>query len=94
MIFIQVPNYYKIVTKPMDFSTMKSKLSSQNGMSYGNVKEFVDDVNLIFSNCALFNPVRVVEIHCSFYMYIWYLLPLNLEIMSRKMGNIGKYNKY
>eukprot|EP00794_Sanderia_malayensis_P018213 gene18213-20031_t len=52
----QVPNYYKIVTKPMDFNTMKSKLSLKNGLNYSRVEEFVDDVNQIFINCSLYNP--------------------------------------
>lgn len=52
----QVPNYYKIVTKPMDFGAMKMKLQGQTNQSYKSVEEFIHDIHLIFSNCALFNP--------------------------------------
>jgi len=52
----QVPNYYKIITHPMDLTTIKSKLSPHHPHHYRNVSEFIDDIELIFSNCALFNP--------------------------------------
>ena len=54
---LQVPNYYKIITHPMDLSTIKTKLLPHHPHHYKNVSELVDDVQLIFSNCALFNPV-------------------------------------
>ena len=52
---LHVPNYYEIIKKPMDFSTVKKKL---NNYSYTNLKEFCDDMNLIFSNCFLYNGIN------------------------------------
>jgi hypothetical protein len=46
------PNYPTIVKKPMDFHTMKKKLS---GSEYQSVQEFIDDIQLICDNAKLFN---------------------------------------
>ena len=52
---LNVPNYYDIIKNPMDFSTVKKKL---NNFTYTNLKEFCEDMNLIFSNCFLYNGVN------------------------------------
>ena len=52
---LNVPNYYEIIKKPMDFSTVKKKL---NNYSYTNLKEFNDDMTLIFNNCFLYNGIN------------------------------------
>ena len=52
---LHVPNYYEIIKKPMDFSIVKKKL---NNYSYTNLKEFCEDMNLIFSNCFLYNGIN------------------------------------
>jgi hypothetical protein len=49
---LKIPNYFKIITHPMDFSTIKRKL---NNNSYTNCKEFCDDLNLTFTNCYTYN---------------------------------------
>ena len=49
-----IPHYHKIVKKPMDLSTIQTKL--KNG-EYENAKEFEADIKLVFSNCYKFNPV-------------------------------------
>lgn len=46
------PDYYKIVGIPMDIGQMMKKLK---GLSYVSKKEFVDDLNLIWANCLLYN---------------------------------------
>ena len=48
----EVPDYYDIITSPMDVSTMESKLESEK---YGSVSDFAADVNLIVSNCKTYN---------------------------------------
>jgi hypothetical protein len=48
----EAPDYYDIVQTPMDLSTMYKKLKSS---SYQNKNEFIQDLNLIFSNCYLYN---------------------------------------
>ncbi|XP_041071792.1 transcription intermediary factor 1-alpha-like isoform X2 [Carcharodon carcharias] len=50
-----VPDYYKIIKKPMDMCTVKIKLQKQHSQHYQRVEEFVADVQLIFKNCEEFN---------------------------------------
>ena len=50
---LNIPHYHKIVKKPMDLSTIGTKL--RNGQ-YENAKEFEADVRLMFQNCYKFNP--------------------------------------
>ena len=52
---LNVPNYYSIIKKPMDFSTVKKKL---NNCSYTNLKEYCEDMDLIFNNCFLYNGIN------------------------------------
>jgi hypothetical protein len=49
---LNIPDYYTIVKNPMDFGTIKTKLKE---MRYNNIKEFRDDMELVFSNCRLYN---------------------------------------
>ncbi|XP_048463767.1 E3 ubiquitin-protein ligase TRIM33, partial [Rhincodon typus] len=50
-----VPDYYKIIKKPMDMCTVKIKLQKQHTQHYHTAEEFVADVRLIFKNCEEFN---------------------------------------
>lgn len=50
---LSIPDYPKIVKKPMDLSTMRSKLDSGG---YHTAEKFRDDFKLIISNCNLYNP--------------------------------------
>ena len=52
---LNIPNYFDIIKKPMDFSTVKKKL---NNYSYTNLKEYCDDMDLIFNNCILYNGIN------------------------------------
>ncbi|XP_051867496.1 bromodomain adjacent to zinc finger domain protein 2B isoform X4 [Pristis pectinata] len=47
-----VPGYRKVIKKPMDFSTIREKLS--NGL-YPNTEVFAVDARLVFDNCETFN---------------------------------------
>ncbi|XP_046514316.1 bromodomain adjacent to zinc finger domain protein 2B isoform X13 [Equus quagga] len=47
-----VPGYKKVIKKPMDFSTIREKLSSGQ---YPNLEAFALDVRLVFDNCETFN---------------------------------------
>ncbi|XP_039564098.1 transcription intermediary factor 1-alpha [Passer montanus] len=49
-----VPDYYKIIKKPMDLSTIKKRLEVTNSF-YNKPEDFVADFRLIFQNCAEFN---------------------------------------
>ncbi|WAR52569.1 hypothetical protein PtB15_1B1012 [Puccinia triticina] len=46
------PNYFNIISTPMDFKTMGLKLEMGQ---YPNREAFKDDVNLIFTNCKTYN---------------------------------------
>nr|XP_033802053.1 bromodomain adjacent to zinc finger domain protein 2B isoform X3 [Geotrypetes seraphini] len=47
-----VPGYKKVIKKPMDFSTIREKLSCGQ---YSNLEAFALDVRLVFDNCETFN---------------------------------------
>ncbi|XP_066468149.1 bromodomain adjacent to zinc finger domain protein 2B isoform X5 [Tiliqua scincoides] len=47
-----VPGYKKVIKKPMDFSTIREKLT--NGQ-YPNLEAFAVDIRLVFNNCETFN---------------------------------------
>jgi hypothetical protein len=49
---LNIPDYPNVIKNPMDFGTIKMKLS--NG-SYGKCKEFCNDVELVFANCIRYN---------------------------------------
>lgn len=49
---LKIPHYPKIVSKPMDFSTIKTKLTLN---AYDSETDFYDDMCLVFDNCMLFN---------------------------------------
>ena len=50
-----IPDYFKVIKKPMDFSTIKKKLSNN---LYTNFKQFTEDIKLIFDNCYLYNGIN------------------------------------
>jgi transcriptional activator SPT7 len=61
----EAPDYYNIIKHPMDIGTMMKKLK---GLQYKSKKEFVDDLNLIWSNCLTYNtdpnhPLRKKALH-------------------------------
>jgi hypothetical protein len=47
-----IPEYYTIIKKPMDLSTVRKLLS---GNKYSRLSQFVADVRLIWKNCITFN---------------------------------------
>ncbi|KIX96250.1 uncharacterized protein Z520_08028 [Fonsecaea multimorphosa CBS 102226] len=50
---LNIPTYFQIIKKPMDLSTVKTKLQNN---AYEKAKDFEEDVRLIFKNCFKFNP--------------------------------------
>jgi hypothetical protein len=57
------PNYPTIVKHPMDFQTMKKKLSLSE---YTSVQQFIDDIQLVCDNAKLFNgPASIYGLICD-----------------------------
>ncbi|XP_068452580.1 tripartite motif-containing protein 66-like [Clinocottus analis] len=48
-------NYYQIIKRPVDLSVIRRKLDKSNTLHYFTAEQFVDDVLLMFKNCATFN---------------------------------------
>ncbi|KAF5387200.1 hypothetical protein D9757_006885 [Collybiopsis confluens] len=48
----EVQDYYDVISMPMDFSQIAKKLKARH---YKSKKEFKDDLDLIWSNCRLYN---------------------------------------
>lgn len=47
-----IDDYFDIITEPMDFGTIKRKLTHN---VYSEINEFIRDMNLVFSNCIKYN---------------------------------------
>jgi hypothetical protein len=50
-----IDDYFDIVTEPMDFGTVKKKLTFN---VYTSVGEFSSDMKLVFDNCVKYNGVE------------------------------------
>lgn len=48
-----IPEYPKVVKKPMDLATMKKKLDAGE---YSTAEKFREDFRLMVKNCMTFNP--------------------------------------
>ena len=49
---LRIPVYPTIIKYPMDFGTIKRKLTHN---AYDSELEFQEDMNLVFDNCILYN---------------------------------------
>ena len=50
-----IPDYPTIIKKPMDFGTIKKKLTAN---VYPRLEDFLEDLELVFKNCALYNGTQ------------------------------------
>ncbi|KAK8574575.1 hypothetical protein V6N12_062265 [Hibiscus sabdariffa] len=48
-------DYYEIIEKPMDFSTIKNQMEAKDGTGYKNVRDIRADVRLVFDNAMKYN---------------------------------------
>ncbi|KAG8651222.1 transcription factor GTE6 [Manihot esculenta] len=55
-------DYYEIIDKPMDFSTIKNQMEAKDGTGYKNVREICADVRLVFKNAMKYN-VEKSDVH-------------------------------
>jgi len=49
---LKLPDYFEVIKQPMDLGTVRKKLENS---SYREVKEFTDDVSLVFDNAIHYN---------------------------------------
>ncbi|KZF24561.1 hypothetical protein L228DRAFT_209467 [Xylona heveae TC161] len=84
----EAPDYYNVIKHPMDLGTMTKKLK---GLQYKSKKEFVDDLNLIWSNCLKYNanPEHFLRKH-ALYMRkeTEKLVPLIPDIVIRDRAEV------
>uniref|UniRef100_A0A8C8I5R7 Bromodomain adjacent to zinc finger domain protein 1A n=1 Tax=Oncorhynchus tshawytscha TaxID=74940 RepID=A0A8C8I5R7_ONCTS len=55
---IQVPDYFDIIKRPIALSTIREKV---NNCEYKTATEYIEDVELMFSNCLQYNPRHTNE---------------------------------
>jgi hypothetical protein len=92
------PDYSQIIARPMDLSTMETKLLERD---YRNKFEFIDDMNLIFLNCLAYNGLENGTLHTYNRSFIAFLLKIiqswrnALNAYSFEHGNdIFRHQKY
>ncbi|KAH6801682.1 hypothetical protein C2S51_033128 [Perilla frutescens var. frutescens] len=51
-------DYYKIIDRPMDFSTIKNQMEAKDGAGYKHVREICSDVRLVFKNAMKYNDEK------------------------------------
>ncbi|KAF2262760.1 hypothetical protein CC78DRAFT_554363 [Lojkania enalia] len=69
----EVPDYYNVITSPMDLSTIEERLEHDY---YTAPRDLVNNLKLTFSNCRKYNDVTTVYAKCAVRMekYIWSLI--------------------
>ncbi|KAH6706383.1 histone acetyltransferase GCN5-like protein [Leptodontidium sp. 2 PMI_412] len=69
----EVPDYYNVITSPMDLSMVEEKLHQDQ---YLTPKSLVDDLKLIISNCRKYNDATTVYTKCAVKLekYMWSLI--------------------
>ncbi|XP_024971771.1 transcription factor GTE6-like [Cynara cardunculus var. scolymus] len=48
-------DYYEVIDRPMDFSTIKNQMEAKDGTEYKHVSDICSDVRLIFQNAMKYN---------------------------------------
>lgn len=51
-------DYYEVIDKPMDFSTIKNQMEAKDGTGYKNVHDICADVRLVFKNAMKYNDEK------------------------------------
>ncbi|KAI3932306.1 hypothetical protein MKW98_025026 [Papaver atlanticum] len=55
---LELHDYYEVIDKPMDFSTIKNQMETKDGTGYKNVREIYADVRLVFKNAMTYNEEK------------------------------------
>ncbi|KAI0068033.1 hypothetical protein BV25DRAFT_1904522 [Artomyces pyxidatus] len=56
------PTYFDEIKDPMDFGTVSQRI---NNNKYTTMEEVAKDIELVFSNCRLFNPPTTYPVECA-----------------------------
>jgi len=69
----EVPDYYNVITSPMDLSAMDERLEQG---SYTDPKDVINDLKLIITNCRKYNDATTVYAKCAVKLekYMWSLV--------------------
>ncbi|PIN07453.1 hypothetical protein CDL12_19983 [Handroanthus impetiginosus] len=51
-------DYYQIIDRPMDFSTIKNQMEAKDGTGYKHVREICSDMRLVFKNAMKYNDEK------------------------------------
>ncbi|XP_010524841.1 PREDICTED: transcription factor GTE6 [Tarenaya hassleriana] len=51
-------DYYEIIDKPMDFSTIKNQMEAKDGTGYKHVMQIYTDMKLVFENAMKYNEEK------------------------------------
>ncbi|KAK0152886.1 Bromodomain adjacent to zinc finger domain protein 1A [Merluccius polli] len=54
----QIPDYYEVIQRPIALSTIREKV---NNCEYKTSAQYIEDVDLMFSNCLQYNPRNTNE---------------------------------
>lgn len=52
---LKLHDYYRVIRRPMDLGTIRSRLEAKDGTGYRHVQELCEDVRLVFRNAMLYN---------------------------------------
>jgi hypothetical protein len=66
-----IPDYFEVITHPMDFSTIKKNLDTEQ---YHTFTEFIADVNLVFRNARTYNPSGNDLVTC--FLFFFFLMEI------------------
>ena len=64
-----VPDYYLVIKQPMDLRTIDENIEAGK---YNTLKEFKDDISLIWTNCRLYNEDGSTYVKCANKLEKWY----------------------
>ncbi|KAI0399898.1 Bromodomain-containing protein [Xylaria palmicola] len=66
----EVPDYYNVITSPMDLPTVEDKLKQD---LYAAPKDLVEDLQFLFGNCWQYNDAPTVYSKCAAKLeeYMW-----------------------
>ena len=78
-------DYPKIIEHPMDFSTIRSKLDQQQ---YTSIETVLDDVQLIYDNCMLYN-----EEGCDIFKMALRMEELTRSEVNKAFGSGCRYGQ-